>query len=117
MIVEGSLKVYQKWEDMAAYLYIALRSYPKSERFTLAAETSKALWEIGTCIMRANSVYGKPEKRRLIEQADLALVRMKVLVRMGMKLNFLALKKYEILSGQVTEIGKMLGGWLKSVAY
>ena len=116
-MAEGNLKVYQKWEDMAAYLYIALKSYPKSERFTLAADTTRALWEMGTCIARANALPGKAEKRRVIEQADLALVRMKVLVRMGMKLSFLPFKKYEILSGQVTEIGKMLGGWLKSVGY
>jgi four helix bundle protein len=114
-MAEGTMKVYQKWEDMAAYLYVALKSYPKSERFTLAADTTRALWEIGTCIVRANAVPGKQEKRRMIEQADLALVRLKVLVRMGMKLTFLPIKKYEILSGQAVEIGKMLGGWIKSV--
>ena len=113
----SSLKVYQKWEDMAAYLYVAMKSYPKSERFTLAADTSRALWEVGTCIVRANALPAKQEKRKTIEQADIALVKLKVLVRMGMKLEFLPMKKYEILSGQFTEIGKMFGGWLKSVGY
>jgi four helix bundle protein len=111
------MKVYQKWEDMAAYLYIALKSYPKSERFTLAADTAKALWKIGTCITRANAIgnNNKPEKRRAVETADISLVELKILVRMGMKLEFLPLKKYEILAGQITEIGKMIGGWIKSI--
>jgi hypothetical protein len=34
---------------------------------------------------------------------------------MGMKLGFLPLKKYEILAGQITEVGKMIGGWIKSI--
>jgi four helix bundle protein len=110
------MKVYQKWEDMAAYLYIALKSYPKSERFTLAADTSKALWRIGTNITRANAVgnNNKTEKRKSVESADMALVELKVLIRMGMRLEFLPLKKYEILCAQITEVGKMIGGWIKS---
>jgi four helix bundle protein len=114
---ESTMKVYQKWEDMATYLYTALRSYPKSERFTLAADTSKALWKIGTCISRANAVgnNNKAEKRRTVELADITLVELKVLIRMGMKLEFLSLKKYEILCGQITEVGRMIGGWMKSI--
>jgi hypothetical protein len=108
------MKVYQKWEDMAAYLYVALKSYPKSERFTLAAETARTLWEVGTCLLRANAIGGA-EKRKTIERADNAMVGLRVLLRMGTKLQFLPMKKYEILSGYITEIGKMLGGWLKAI--
>jgi four helix bundle protein len=113
--LESDMLIYQKWEDMAAYLYTALKSYPKSERFTLAANTTMALWDIGTDIARAASIANRNEKRNLIERADIALVRVKVLVRTGVRLGFLPLKKYEIICGQVTEIGKMIGGWKKSV--
>jgi len=111
------MKVYQKWEDMAEYLYIALQSYPKSERFTLAANTTKELWEIGTNLSRANAVGNgnKTEKLKTIHAADLALVKLKVLVRMGMRLKYLPIKKYEILCGQITEIGRLIGGWIKSI--
>jgi hypothetical protein len=40
---------------------------------------------------------------------------MKVLVRMGVRLGLMPLKKYDIIRAQVTEIGKTLGGWKKSV--
>jgi four helix bundle protein len=115
-VAENTMKVYQKWEDMSEYMYICLKSYPKSERFTLAADTSKTLWRIGVNITRANSIGNakKEEKRRSIEAADYALVELKVLVRMGMKLKFLSIKKYEIMSGLITEVGKMIGGWLKT---
>ncbi|MDR1902876.1 MAG: four helix bundle protein, partial [Treponema sp.] len=50
------MKVYQKWEDMAKYIYIALQSYPKSEKFTIAADTRNALMSLGRYIYRANNV-------------------------------------------------------------
>lgn len=109
------MKVYQKWEDMALYLYGATRQYPKSERFTLAADTVRATIQSGTAIARATNIPSEAGKRREIEKADNALAELKVLVRLGMKLGFLPMKKYEILSGQLTEIGKMVGGWIKSV--
>jgi hypothetical protein len=109
------MKVYQKWEDMMKYLYTALQSYPRSERHTLAADTRHAALLVGRYIYRANAFSkSSPRKREMLEEADIALVDAKLLVRLGMVLKFLPLKKYEILSGQLVEIGKMLGGWLKS---
>ena len=109
-----TMKIVQKWEDMAIYLYIALKQFPRSERHTLAAETANALWKIGTCITRANAIKSFSERKQLIEQADMELARLKVLVRMAMLLKFIDTKKYGILSAQIVEIGKMLGGWLRS---
>lgn len=108
------LKLAQKWEDMAVYLYVAMRMYPKSERHTLAADTTRSALEVGTAIARANVTRMAPLRRKIIEEADAELMRLKILVRLGLRLEFLPMKKYEILSGQLTEIGKMLGGWLKS---
>jgi hypothetical protein len=68
---------------------------------------------LGRYIYRANNVP-KQERRKMIEQADLALVDLRLLIRMGMILEFMPMKKYEISSAQVVEIGKMLGGWLRS---
>jgi len=108
-----NMKVYQKWEDMAKYVYKALQSYPKSEKFTIAADTRHALMLVGRHIYRANNV-SKMEKRKEIEQADIALVDLKLLMRLGMILEFMPLKKYELASSQAVEIGRMLGGWLKN---
>ncbi len=108
-----TMRVYQKWEDMTLYLYESLRSYPKSERFTLAAETIRASIDVGASLARANVVR---DKWKWIERADIELARLKILVRLGFKMEFLPIKKYELLSGMLTEIGRMIGGWTKSSA-
>jgi len=111
--MEG-LTVLTKWEDMAAYAYIALKNYPKSERHTLAANTVNALLDIGAAIQRAGLVGDRAEKKYLLQEADRNLARFKLMVRLGVKLEFMPIKKLEVLSTYIAEIGKMLGGWLKA---
>jgi hypothetical protein len=70
----------------------------------------------GRYIYQVNAVsILSEEKREMIRQADMALVDLKLLIRLGMLFGYLPLKKYEILVGYTTEIGKMIGGWIKSV--
>jgi hypothetical protein len=108
-----NLTILQKWEDMAAYAYVAVKNYPKSERHTLAAQTVNALLDAGAAMQRAGLVGDRAEKKFLIEEADRCLNRMKIMIRLGVRLGFMPTKKWEILCGQLAEIGKMLGGWLK----
>lgn len=109
------LSVLTKWEDLAAYAYIAIKCYPKSEKHTLAARTVNALLDVGAAIQRASLISSREEKRFLINEADRNLSRFKLLVRLGVKLGFMPMKKWEVLCGYTTEVGKMLGGWAKSV--
>jgi four helix bundle protein len=112
-VTDGGMKVVQKYVDMAKYTYIVLRNFPRSEKYTMAADIRKALWGAGILLERASVVPGKSEKLRLLEQADLTLSELKFLFRMGMELEFIPLNKYQNFCGMVTEVGKMLGGWLK----
>jgi hypothetical protein len=110
-----NMKVYEKWEELARYLLVALQSYPKQERYVLAADTRRACFVLGRYIYRANAASNlSGEKQEMIRQADIALVDLKLLVRLGMLMKYLPLKKYELIVGYTTEIGRMIGGWLKS---
>jgi four helix bundle protein len=115
IMADGSMKVVQKFVDMAKYVYVVLRNFPKSEKYSLAADIRHILWEAGTLLERASVVPSKPDKLRLLQHADMKLSELKFLVRMGMELEFVPFEKYKNFSSMVTEIGRMLGGWLKFV--
>lgn len=106
------LKILQKWEDMVEYGYTALRHYPKSEKFALAAETRTVMWEIEANLLQANGLHSKQARSRKIQDADMALSRLKVMIRAGYRLKFLAPQKYKHWSWRTTELGKMIGGWI-----
>jgi four helix bundle protein len=114
-MADNSMKVVQKFVDMAKYVYVVLRNFPKSEKYSLAADIRRVLWEVGTMLERASAEPAKPEKLRLLQQADMKLSELKFLIRMGTELEFVSFEKYKNFSGMVTEVGRMLGGWLKFV--
>ncbi|MDR2815766.1 MAG: diversity-generating retroelement protein Avd [Proteiniphilum sp.] len=109
------MKVVQKYVDMAKYVYVIVRNFPRSEKYSLASDIRCVLWEAGTLLERASVVPAKPEKSRVLQQADMKLSELKFLVRMGMELEFVPFEKYKNFSMVVTEVGRMLGGWLKFV--
>ena len=105
------LKIMQKTYDLALYLYPALRQFPKSEKHTMAAEIKKTLFRIMRLITRANKAR---RKRELLAELDAELELLRQQNRLAMELGFLHFRKYEITSRYLAEIGKMLGGWIKS---
>ena len=44
---------------------------------------------------------------------DTELEVFRSLVRLSFRLKFISIKKYEILSRKVNEVGRLLGGWIK----
>ena len=107
-----NLKIKQKIEDMIEYGHIALRQFPKSEKFSLAQDIKKSMTGLLEQVIRTNR---SRDKRVMIYNIDTELEILRTYVRMAMKLGFLPLSKYETWSQHLAEIGRMLGGWLKSL--
>lgn len=107
-----NLKIKQKTEDMIKYGYIALRQFPKSEKFSLALDIKRTMYATLEQIIRANR---SRDKRETLYAIDTEIEILRTQVRLAMELQFIPFAKYEVWSGHLTEIGKMLGGWLKSL--
>lgn len=108
------LIVYQKWEDAAEYLYCAFSQIPKSERYTMGSGMRASLFQCGASIIKANKIRDKKLRRTEIENADNELANIKIMLRLAYRMKFIDNKKYQISSEKLTELGKILGGWLKS---
>ena len=95
------LKIRQKHEDLIAYFYLALRQFPKSEKFTMAARIKNQLIVMLELMVKANKA-----KRKLpvLLELDTELEVLRTLVRLSMQLKFLAMKKYEFAAVFADEI-------------
>ncbi len=101
----------QKTYDMIEYGYTCLRQFPKSEKFTLAAEIKDTMIRLLKLMIRANKRY---YKKTTLQDIDVELATLRAYIRLAKDLKFLPIKKYENWSKMLSEIGKMLGGWIKS---
>ena len=105
------MKILQKVYDMILYAYGALAQYPKSEKFALVVDMKRCMSLILTRTIEAQKKY---YKKTTLQELDVEIAKLKAYMRLSHDLKFLPTKKYEIWSAMVVEIGKMLGGWIKS---
>ena len=97
---------------MIQYGYIALRHFPKAEKFTLVAEIKLTMWRLLRLIVICNKRY---YKKTSLQDLDGELDLLRSQVRLSKELGFLPLKKYEIWSRYLNEIGRMIGGWIRAL--
>ena len=105
--------ILQKVFDMIQYAYPALAQYPKSEKFGIATDIKHILDEMLELVIEAQKKY---YKKTTLHELDVTVAKLKAYLRLSFILKFLPPKKYEVWSGMVVEIGKMLGGWIKTVS-
>ncbi len=106
------LKILQKIFDMMEYGYGALAQFPKAEKFALAADIKRCMDRMLERTIEAQKKY---YKKTTLQELDVEIMKLRAYLRLSHNLGFLPTKKYEIWSERTVEIGKMLGGWLKSV--
>ena len=106
------LKIRQKVEDMITYGYTALRQFPRSEKHTLAADIKQSMYKLLYLVIVTNKKY---HKKTTMQELDSELDFLRSLIRVAMQLKFLPFKKYENWAGMLNEIGRMIGGWFKSI--
>lgn len=94
------------------YAYGVLRHFPKAERAGLAGEIKRCLWQLLRLIIVCNKRY---YKKTTMHELDAELDVLRSYMRLARDLALLPKAKYEVWARQVDEIGRMLGGWLKSL--
>ena len=112
MLIAEELKILQKTYDMIQYGYICLRQFPKSEKFALAGEVKLVMARMLHLIIQANKRY---YKKTTLQDIDVEIATLRTYIRLSKDLGFLPFKKYENWAKILDEIGKMLGGWMKSI--
>lgn len=61
------------------------------------------------------STRSTKRKRQLLIQADVELEKLRLFVRMSQQRKLTSLSQYHFAAGALVEIGKLLGGWLKTL--
>lgn len=91
-----------------------LKSFPRSEKYTLAEKIKNLIIE--SLVITLKSAYSSKDKKLpLLNKIDNRIFILKTLIRLAKETKSLDIKKYILLEEKLQEIGKMLGGWMKSI--
>ena len=105
--------IFTKTTDFILWLLQHTEKFPKSERFRLAKRLEDSVFGFYELLIEATR--STRLKRQLLIQADVQLEKLRLYVRMSQAKKLTGLSQYHFASGALIEIGKLLGGWLKTV--
>jgi len=106
-----NLSIFEKTYELILWLYPAVNKFPKKQRFVLGQHISNTTLKILEGIIEANQERNKlPYLKKLSVELD----KLRILIRLSKDIRFISIRQYEFAVKKVNEIGKMLGGWIKS---
>ncbi len=97
--------------DMLVWLFQATSGFPKARRHSLTEKIENCALELLECLVSANALRGEGRIEALAA-ADAKLHTLRLLLRVATDLGDLSRRRYGYVSGFLTEIGRLLGGWL-----
>ncbi len=105
------LIIYQKVYDFMGYFFPIVERFPKFEKFALCSQLKNCVLDIARLIIRANkSRY----RKAILYEIDIKLEELKMLVRFSHQRKYLSMKSWEHSTRLLEEVGRLLGGWIKS---
>lgn len=106
------MQVYKRAEQLLFRVYKPIKNYPKYEKHRLSQITIFLFIVCLAFMHLGNSV--KSKRRVYLQTADAFLQMLKVCFRLARYEKYLGKEFHRQISVEFSEIGKMLGGWIRS---
>ena len=100
------MSVYKVWHELR-------NSFPKKSRYTLGAKIEILFLETLEFLFIAATV-SRIQKYPVLQKASGKLDLLKFFLQLAWDTKALDNRKYIVLSESLNEVGKMLGGWMRS---
>jgi hypothetical protein len=111
---EFDIPIFKKSYDLYKTFHEHHRLIPKQDRFTTYERAEGVLLDVMSGIFKASG-QSKKEKVPTLEKVSVDLNLLRVLIRLMKDVKALDNKRYTVLQGEIDEIGRMLGGWIRSL--
>ncbi|MDZ4768943.1 MAG: diversity-generating retroelement protein Avd [Chloroflexota bacterium] len=102
--------IFIRTEAFALWLLSHLKGYPRQERFRLTARIEGAMFSFHESLLYAAKTNQTVE---YLQKADAELDMLRTYLRFALELQYIDPEKYHYIAEQMSEIGRLLGGWLK----
>jgi hypothetical protein len=107
------IPIFKKAYDLYKLFHEYRKVVPKQDRFTVFERCEHLILEVIENILQASSEQ-KQAKVPTLERCSLKLNMLRVFIRLMKDVKAIDAKKYVALEAIVDEIGRMLGGWIRS---
>ncbi|OHB14498.1 MAG: hypothetical protein A2431_00020 [Candidatus Zambryskibacteria bacterium RIFOXYC1_FULL_39_10] len=108
------LPILKKIYDLYKTFHSFRKVMPKCDRFTIFERSEDLIIDVIELFTEAG--YGRGSNKVMaLDRASVKLNTLRLLIRLTKDTGSLDLKKYTALQTVIDEIGRMLGGWIRSM--
>lgn len=111
----NEIPVIKKTYELYKAFYNFAKLFPKKDKYTLGNKCEMYIIDTLELLVAAGSAP-KNEKYAFISRANIKFDTLKIFIRLANEVNMLDDKKYIALQKYLQEIGRMIGGWQKSLS-
>ena len=104
--------ILEKYYKVLLWMLPKLEKFPKSQKYLLTDKIETIMLDILGLLIEA--VYTK-DKKEILKKINLELEKTRYYVRIAKDMKYMNIKSYAYFSKLLVEIGKMTGGWIKSI--
>jgi len=112
-VEQTDIPIFKKLYELYKLLHSYRLSIPKADRYSLWQRTENNCLELLELILSASQAK-KETKLPILQTASVKLSCLRFFVRLAKDTKAIDPKKYLALQTLIDEIGRMLGGWLRS---
>jgi len=109
---KNEMVVFTRSFDFLTWLLPVTNHFPKAHRFTFTRRLLDAAFDLREHLETGNLRWGQARLEQL-RLADEALSRVRVYIRLAARWEWLSKGQYRHAAGMVSEIGRLLGGWIQ----
>lgn len=113
-MVERQMPIFTRSFDFLTWLLPMTNHFPRAHRHTFTQRLLDAAFDLRERLEEANVRQGAARLERLA-QADEALNKVRFYLRLAYGWTWLSPGQYQHVAAMVAEIGRLLGGWRKTV--
>lgn len=105
--------IFTRTYDLLRWLIPLTVKFPRTHRFVLAARVQETVLRFQERIIEAGR---SRHPASILAQADADLVKLRLYLRLCRDLELVKFNQYEHGQRMVDEVGRLMGGWIKSVS-
>lgn len=106
--------IFSRTFDLLAWLLPKAEGFPKLYRYSITQRLTAAVLDFQEQLFLARKQKGTARKRLLLE-SDADLDKVRLYLRLAHHWAWLSDGQYEHVSRMVSELGKLLGSWIKKL--
>lgn len=104
--------IEKRIEEMIVYLNIMVRHFPKTEKYILAGRVRDLGYEIYELAITVNKRF---YKKTTVSELNVKHESLRRMVHLAYKLGYIDSQKFRVAQKHISEVGKMLGAWIKTI--